>query len=344
MKCSLKKSVLTFVCLFALFVFLCGFNTLFSDDYQLQQKQTTHDKTRIVQETNGLLLMLIISAPFHTNERHVVRQTWLSYLVNNSRSLGRSNVRAFKDPTDAANDLIIHYWFVCGHYYDNESKIEGAVNNESNVYGDILRLEYTESYILLVHKTLSSLRFASKVDVRFVLKIDDDVYLHFPRMIWWLRTASLPDKLYGGYLLPKAKVIRDPLHKWHVSEQHYNETYFPPYCNGPFYFMSKAVVLEVLEVSFTEGSSVFSFPLEDVFIGILAQKVGVKPIQLKHVGVRIEPRIPKKAWIHWNDSNLIKYYVVGHGLTRDQMFGFHSRYRKLPFNVSFPPIEFTLQP
>ena len=340
MRCSLKKGFVT-VCLLSPFVVFCGFNTFLSDDYHLQQKQKTDNKTQIVQETNGLLLMLIISAPFHLNERQVVRQTWLSYLVNNSRSLGPSNVRAFKDPTDAANDLVIHYWFVCGHYYDNESDIEGAVKNESNVYGDILRLEYTESYILLVHKTLSSLRFASKMDVRFVLKIDDDVYLHFPRMIWWLRTASLPEKLYGGYLLTKAKPIRKPLHKWHVSKQHYNKTYFPPYCNGPFYFMSRAVVLEVLEASFTEGSS---FPLEDVFIGILAQKVGVKPIQLKHIGVRIEPRIPKKAWIHWNDSNLIKYYVVGHGLTRDQMFGFHSRYRKLPFNVSFPPIEFTLQP
>ena len=331
---------MTSVCLFALFVFLCGFITLWSDDHQLQQKQTTDKKTQIVQETNGLLLMLIISAPFHTNERQVVRQTWLSYLVNNSRSLGRSNVRAFKDPTDATNDLIIHYWFVCGHYHDNESKIERAVHSESNVYGDILRLEYTESYLLLAHKTLSSLRFATKMDVRFVLKIDDDVYLHFPRMIWWLRTASLPDKLYGGYLLPKTKVIRDPLHKWHVSEQHYNETYFPPYCNGPFYFMSKAVV-EVLEASFTEGSS---FPLEDVFIGILAQKVGVKPIQLKDIGVYIQVRIPPKAWKNWKDSDLIKYYAVGHSLTREQMFGFHSRYRKLPFNVSFPPIEFTLQP
>ena len=329
------------VCLFSLFVVFCGFNTFLSDDYHLQQKQKTDNKTQIVQETNGLLLMLIISAPFHLNERQVVRQTWLSYLVNNSRSLGPSNVRAFKDPTDAANDLVIHYWFVCGHYYDNESDIEGAVNNESNVYGDILRLEYTESYVLLVHKTLSSLRFASKMDVRFVLKIDDDVYLHFPRMIWWLRTASLPEKLYGGYLLTKAKPIRKPLHKWHVSKQHYNKTYFPPYCNGPFYFMSRAVVLEVLEASFTEGSSL---PLEDVFIGILAQKVGVKPIQLKDLGVYIQVRIPPKAWKNWKDSNLMKYYAVGHSLTREQMFGFHSRYRKLPFNVSFPPIEFTLQP
>ena len=340
MRCSLKKGFVT-VCLFSLFVVFCGFNTFLSDDYHLQQKQKTDNKTQIVQETNGLLLMLIISAPFHLNERQVVRQTWLSYLVNNSRSLGRSNVRAFKDPTDEANDLVIHYWFVCGHYYDDESDIEGAVKNESNVYGDILRLEYTESYILLVHKTLSSLRFASKMDVRFVLKIDDDVYLHFPRMIWWLRTASLPEKLYGGYLLTKAKPIRKPLHKWHVSKQHYNKTYFPPYCNGPFYFMSRAVVLEVLEASFTEGSS---FPLEDVFIGVLAQKVGVKPIQLKDIGVYIQVRIPPKAWKNWNDNNLIKYYVVGHGLTRDEMFGFHSRYRTLPFNVSFPPIEFTLQP
>ena len=340
MRCSLKTGFVT-VCLFSLFVVFCGFNTFLSDDYHLQQKQKTDNKTQIVQETNGLLLMLIISAPFHLNERQVVRQTWLSYLVNNSRSLGPSNVRAFKDPTDAANDLVIHYWFVCGHYYDNESDIEGAVNNESNVYGDILRLEYTESYVLLVHKTLSSLRFASKMDVRFVLKIDDDVYLHFPRMIWWLRTASLPEKLYGGYLLTKAKPIRKPLHKWHVSKQHYNKTYFPPYCNGPFYFMSRAAVLEVLEASFTEGSS---FPLEDVFIGILAQKVGVKPIQLKDLGVYIQVRIPPKAWKNWKDSNLIKYYAVGHGLTREQMFGFHSRYRRMPFNVSFPPIEFTLQP
>ena len=340
MRCSLKKGFVT-VCLFSLFVVFCGFNTFLSDDYHLQQKQKTDNKTQIVQETNGLLLMLIISAPFHLNERQVVRQTWLSYLVNNSRSLGPSNVRAFKDPTDEANDLVIHYWFVCGHYYDDESDIEGAVKNESNVYGDILRLEYTESYILLVHKTLSSLRFASKMDVRFVLKIDDDVYLHFPRMIWWLRTASLPEKLYGGYLLTKAKPIRKPLHKWHVSKQHYNKTYFPPYCNGPFYFMSRAVVLEVLEASFTEGSS---FPLEDVFIGILAQKVGVKPIQLKDIGVYIQVRIPPKAWKNWKDSNLMKYYAVGHSLTREQMFGFHSRYRKLPFNVSFPPIEFTLQP
>ena len=336
----MKKGFVT-VCLFSLFVVFCGFNTFLSDDYHLQQKQKTDNKTQIVQETNGLLLMLIISAPFHLNERQVVRQTWLSYLVNNSRSLGPSNVRAFKDPTDEANDLVIHYWFVCGHYYDDESDIEGAVKNESNVYGDILRLEYTESYILLVHKTLSSLRFASKMDVRFVLKIDDDVYLHFPRMIWWLRTASLPEKLYGGYLLTKAKPIRKPLHKWHVSKQHYNKTYFPPYCNGPFYFMSRAVVLEVLEASFTEGSS---FPLEDVFIGILAQKVGVKPIQLKDIGVYIQVRIPPKAWKNWKDSNLMKYYAVGHSLTREQMFGFHSRYRKLPFNVSFPPIEFTLQP
>ena len=340
MRCSLKKGFVT-VCLFSLFVVFCGFNTFLSDDYHLQQKQKTDNKTQIVQETNGLLLMLIISAPFHLNERQVVRQTWLSYLVNNSRSLGPSNVRAFKDPTDAANDLVIHYWFVCGHYYDKESDIEGAVNNESNVYGDILRLEYTESYILLVHKTLSSLRFASKMDVRFVLKIDDDVYLHFPRMIWWLRTASLPEKLYGGYLMTKAKPIRKPLHKWHVSKQHYNKTFFPPYCNGPFYFMSRAAVLEVLEASFTEGSS---FPLEDVFIGILAQKVGLKPIQLKDLGVYIQVRIPPKAWKNWKDSNLIKYYAVGHGLTREQMFGFHSRYRRMPFNVSFPPIEFTLQP
>ena len=80
MRCSLKKGFVT-VCLFSLFVVFCGFNTFLSDDYHLQQKQKTDNKTQIVQETNGLLLMLIISAPFHINERQVVRQTWQGRLA-----------------------------------------------------------------------------------------------------------------------------------------------------------------------------------------------------------------------------------------------------------------------
>ena len=96
--------------------------------------------------------------------------------------------------------------------------------NETEVYGDILRLKYTEKYSLLVNKTLTSLKFASTMNVKFVVKIDDDVYLDFPRMVWFLKTASLLERLYAGNLIHRGKIIRRKQNKWYVSYQDYNET------------------------------------------------------------------------------------------------------------------------
>ena len=93
------------------------------------------------------------------------------------------------------------------------------------------------------------------MDVKFVVKVNDDVYLHVPKLVWWLKTAPLPDKLYAGYLLNQSRVIRNIHHKWHVSKQYFKGTYFPPYCNGPFYILSKNVVLELLEASSSESAS-----------------------------------------------------------------------------------------
>ena len=116
------------------------------------------------------------------------------------------------------------------------------MEDESALYGDILRLEYTETYSLLAFKTMSSLWLSSTKDVQYIVKVDDDVYLHVPKMVWRMKTSSLPEKLYAGAVQEgvKLKVMRDPTHKWFVSEQFLNDTLFPPYCNGPFYIYPKA--------------------------------------------------------------------------------------------------------
>ena len=36
------------------------------------------------------------------------------------------------------------------------------------------------------------------MDVQVIVKVDDDVYLHIPKMIWWLKMSSLLEKLYAG--------------------------------------------------------------------------------------------------------------------------------------------------
>ena len=85
--------------------------------------------------------------------------------------------------------------------------VESAVRNESAVYGDFLGLNYTESYSLLAFKTISSSWLASVMEIQFIVKVDDDVYFHVPKMIGWLKTSSLPEKLYAGAVINGGKVI-----------------------------------------------------------------------------------------------------------------------------------------
>ena len=287
--------------------------------------QRTRNRTKLVQEDEQLII-LIPSAPIQNSRRLAIRQTWLSLLVNNSFALGRSNIRKMKNPYNLSSNMVIHHWFVCGH--DTKKEVETVVENEIAVYGDILRLDYNETYSLLVFKTLSSLWLASTMNVHFIVKVDDDVYLHVPKMISWLQTSSLPEKLYAGAVQEgnNLKVIRDPRHKWFVSEQILNNSWFPSYCNGPCYILSKSALLDLLKASSNEGLT--PFPLEDAYIGILANRVGIRPLQLsgKHVLIR-GPGVA----IGLRDDELNQFFALGHGLSIERMVEFHKRFTNLTF-------------
>ena len=331
----LKKLIVVFS-LFIAAVFLCELLISFPSTSSYTKKlfqglstrenhpfRSTTDAIEVVQEPDEQLIIFITSAPFQTERRLSIRQTWLSLLVNNTIARGRSSIRTMKNPSNSSNNLVIHYWFVCGH--DTKVEVESAVQNESAVYGDILRLNYTETYSLLAFKTMSSLWLASTMDVQFIVKVDDDVYLHVPKMIWWLKTSSLPEKLYAGSVEYGANINRNPKHKWFVSEQFLNDSWFPPYCNGPFYILSKSALLELLKVSSNEGLST-PFPLEDAYIGILAKRVGITPLQLNEKHVLIAG-----PWvgIGLEDKKLNDFFALGHGLSIERMFKLHARFANM---------------
>ena len=170
---------------------------------------------------------------------------------------------------------------------------------------------------------MSSLWLASVMGVQVIVKVDDDIYLHNPKMIWWLKMSSLPEKLYDGKVQDgvEFKVIRDPKHKWFVSEQFLNDSWFPTYCNGPFYILSKSTLLELLKVSSNEGLT--PFPLEDAYIGILAKRVGIAPLQL--LGKHVLIAGPWKR-IGWEGKKVNDFFALGHALCIKRMFKLHARF------------------
>ena len=149
------------------------FTKLFQERSTKENHLSTRNQIQLIQ-ANEQLIIFITSAPFYTSRRLSIRQTWLSLLVSNSVARGRSNIRTLmKNSSNSSSNLVIHYWFVCGH--DTKVDVESAVRNESAVYGDILRLNYTESYSLLAFKTMSSLWLASVMDVQFTGAPNEDI-------------------------------------------------------------------------------------------------------------------------------------------------------------------------
>lgn len=275
-----------------------------------------------ITEKERFVLILIMSAPYNKLRRSAIRQTWLSVLTDNPVAMDRPNIRAMKEPVNASKTLLIQYFFVCGHYYLDPT-VESDVKNEIRIYGDILRLAYTETYSMLVRKTLISLKFASTMNVKYIVKIDDDVYLDIPRMVWWLKTAPLPEKLYAGHLFYHPRAIRRERSKYYVSYQDYNETFFPVYCNGPFYILSKNAIIELLTVS----NNTRTFPLEDAYLGVLAKKVGIVPLQLRNERILIHSlRLRETVERDWEDRKLNKYFALGDSLSPERLFAIHKRY------------------
>ena len=83
---------------------------------------------------------------------------------------------------------------------------------------------------------------------QFLVKTDDDTYVDlevFARVI--SQTAS--NKAYGGLCRSDNKPKRSKTSKFYLSPSNYPYKYFPPYCEGPFYYLPYDLVSKSLNSS-----------------------------------------------------------------------------------------------
>lgn len=197
------------------------------------------------------LVIIIMSAPTHFEARTAIRQTWGHY--------------------GQRKDISIV--FILGATFD--AKIEKVLQREGDMYGDIIRGNFVDSYSNLTLKTISILEWVDVYcsEVKFILKTDDDMFINVPRLLSFINKHQKDKNVIFGRLARKWKPIRNKKSKYYVSQAQYKLPMFPDFTTGPAYLLSSDVVHSLYEGALDQTY----LKLEDVFItGIVAHKLGIK--------------------------------------------------------------------
>lgn len=197
------------------------------------------------------LVITIASAPSHIEARTAIRQTW-----------GHFGQR---------RDVAV--LFMLGKTKD--AKLEKALKFEENLYGDVVRGRYYDSYSNLTLKTISSLEWVSNHcnEAKFMLKTDDDMFINVPRLLSFINKHIKDKNVIFGRLAKKWKPFRNKKSKYYVPLLQYKPAVFPDFTTGPAYLMSR----DVIEKLYLTALDQTYLKLEDVFTtGIVAEKLSIR--------------------------------------------------------------------
>ncbi|KAK9803488.1 hypothetical protein WJX73_007726 [Symbiochloris irregularis] len=153
--------------------------------------------------------------------------------------------------------------FVIGH--SNSQEQERALDAEAAEFGGFLRLSLQEGYSSLTDKTLEFLRTASRqYDARYIVKVDDDVFLRVDRLPHAFRQW---DEIHADYIgcMKTGQIMKDARYRWHEPQHEVlgSATYFT-HTWGSFYILSGRIAGVLATI---QPGTLRYFANEDVTVG-----------------------------------------------------------------------------
>lgn len=218
------------------------------------------------------LLLVIKSSPKNYERRETLRKTWAAE-------------RSYKGK-------VIKRIFIIGTAGSGfkKEKLNKLVMFEHQHHNDILQWDFKDSFFNLTLKQILFLEWMDRrcPQARFLLNGDDDIFAHTDNMVEYLQ--SLKDNngnkhLFTGHLLKNAMPVRNPISKYFVPFQVYEEDFFPPYCGGGGYLLSGYTALVIYKIA----ALVQIIPIDDVYMGMCLAVMKLKPDS--HIGVQT---------LHWH--------------------------------------------
>ncbi|XP_071171184.1 beta-1,3-galactosyltransferase 5-like [Mytilus edulis] len=139
------------------------------------------------------------------------------------------------------------------------------IEQESVKYRDIIQGNFIDSYRNLTYKRVFGLFWVNRFcdNVKYVIKIDDDITINIPVLIPYLSNKQNKIKVSECRTVIAARPKRGIRSKWYMSLSEYPFTTFPPYCAGPSSIMSA----DVIRLMYEATHFVPFFWLEDVYGG-----------------------------------------------------------------------------
>lgn len=206
--------------------------------------------------TTPFLVLLISTNHKEFDARQAIRETW-----------GDENIFA---------DVRIVTLFLLG--YNTEPVLNQMVEQESQIFHDILVEDFVDSYHNLTLKTLMGMRWVSSFcpNAQYVMKTDSDIFVNMDNLVFNLLKPNIKPRhrFFTGHVI-NGGPIRDVHSKWFMSRELYPDSRYPPFCSGTGYVFSG----DMAELLYKTSLHTRLLHLEDVYVGLCLRKLGIRPFQ-----------------------------------------------------------------
>lgn len=254
-----------------------------------QPRPFTLRERRSCADLEPFLVILVASSPGEVKARQAIRVTWGS-----------------RDSWWGQRVLTL---FLLGR--DTRGKDEAAaLENESVLYGDIIRQDFMDTYDNLTLKTIMAFQWFSEFcsNARFFMKTDVDVFINTPNLVRFLLRLNSSQDVFTGYPLINNFAYRGLDRKRSISYEEYPFRLYPPYCSGLGYILDGNLALRAYELM----GHVKPLKFEDVYVGIC--------LNLLKVNVTL-PEDAEQFFLYKIDFDVCKYrhLIAVHGLTANEL-------------------------
>lgn len=237
-----------------------------------------------------LLLLFVKTSPENIERRNAIRSTWGNETYIQS-ILG----------------VTVRVVFALGAPHPNPPKKEDMPGSREDIqvrlvledrqHGDLIQQDFLDSFHNLTLKLILQFHWMHRrcAHARFLMTADDDIFVHMPNLVSYLQELSQRGvaDFWIGRVHRGAPPIRSRDSKYYVSQEMYPWLSYPDYTAGAGYVVSRDVADKVYQATLTLNASLY---IDDVFMGICANAVGVSPQE--HVFFAGEGRAPYHLCIY----------------------------------------------